>query len=274
MSVPDIRVLEKILIDAAQKYVPSSAEAPELEQKAKPDGSVVTEVDANLQNYIHAALKAYWPQIPLLGEEMGHEEQQELLAYSEQGLWILDPLDGTTNFTVGFPMFGLSLAYVQNGMAQVAVIYDPNREEVFTAQLGKGAYLNGQQLYPGRIDKLSDCVANIDYKRLTGALADRLVSCPPYRSQRNMGTCVLEWCWLAANRIQLYLHGGQHLWDHAAGHLILSESGGRALRLEGKALTSNKLSKQSAVAACNSELFESWFEWVEQHNHPGRNKPL
>lgn len=90
MHVPDIRVLEKILIDAAQKHLPGSAEAPEFEQKAKPDGSVVTEVDANLQNYIHAALKADWPQVPLLGEEMGHEEQQELLAYSEQGLWILD----------------------------------------------------------------------------------------------------------------------------------------------------------------------------------------
>ncbi len=271
MPVPDIHVLENILIDAAQRYLPDSQAAGQITQRAKPDGSVVTEVDANLQSAIHAALKAYMPQTPLLGEEMAHDEQRDMLRYSEQGLWVLDPLDGTTNFTVGFPIFGLSLAYVKNGESQAAVIYDPNRKESFTAQRGQGAYLNGQRLFPGRVDKLSDCIANVDYKRLTGKLADRLVSCPPYRSQRNMGSCVLEWCWLAANRIQLYLHGGQQLWDYAAGYLILSESGGIASRLEGKALKPNKLIKQSAVAACSPDLYEDWFEWVQLYNQPGRH---
>jgi len=269
MLVPDVHVLESILIDAARRHLPDGAKVNEIAQQAKPDGSLVTAIDANLQGAILAALKEYWPQTPLLGEEMGHEEQQALLAYSEQGLWVLDPLDGTTNFTVGFPMFGLSLAYVINGDTELAVIYDPNRRESFTAQRGKGAYLNGQRLNPGPMDDLSACVANVDYKRLTGALAERLVSCPPYRSQRNMGSCVLEWCWLAANRIQLYLHGGQHLWDHAAGHLILEESGGVASRLEGKPLRSNKLIKQSAVAACNSVLYEAWFDWVKLQDRPG-----
>jgi len=138
MPVPDIHVLENILIDAAQRYLPDSHNVTEIVQEAKPDGSVVTEVDANLQAAIAAALKAYWPQTPLLGEEMGHEEQQDLLTYSEQGLWVLDPLDGTTNFTVGFPIFGLSLAYVKNGETQVAVIYDPNRKESFTAERVRG----------------------------------------------------------------------------------------------------------------------------------------
>jgi myo-inositol-1(or 4)-monophosphatase len=271
MPVPDIHVLENILIDAAQRYLPDSHAVGEIAQRAKPDGSVVTEVDANLQHEIQAALKAYSPQTPMLGEEMAHGEQQDMLTYSEQGLWVLDPLDGTTNFTVGFPIYGLSLAYVKNGETQLAVIYDPNRAESFTAKRGEGAYLNGQRLYPGRIDTLNSCVANVDYKRLTGALAERLVSCPPYRSQRNMGSCVLEWCWLAANRIQLYLHGGQHLWDHAAGHLILSESGGIASRLEGKPIKSNKLIKQSAIAACSPGLYDAWFEWVQMYNQPGRH---
>lgn len=263
--MPDLAILQKILVDAAQICLPDPGKTFEITQKSKPDGSVVTEVDAHLQRVIQAGLEAYWPQTPLLGEEMDHGEQRRMLEYSEQGLWVLDPLDGTTNFTVGFPIFGLSLAYVKNGETRAAVIYDPNRMECFTAKQGEGAYLNGQRLYPGRIDRLKDCVANVDYKRLTGALADRLVSCPPYRSQRNMGSCVLEWCWLAANRIQLYLHGGQHLWDHAAGHLILSESGGIASRLDGKPLRSNNLIKQSAVAACSAELYADWFEWVEHH---------
>ena len=163
MLVPDVHVLESILIDAARRHLPDGAKVNEIAQQAKPDGSLVTAIDANLQGAILAALKEYWPQTPLLGEEMGHEEQQALLAYSEQGLWVLDPLDGTTNFTVGFPMFGLSLAYVINGDTELAVIYDPNRRESFTAQRGKGAYLNGQRLNPGPMDDLSACVANVDY---------------------------------------------------------------------------------------------------------------
>ncbi|MCP4008030.1 MAG: inositol monophosphatase family protein [Proteobacteria bacterium] len=265
--MPDIHIVQKILIDAAQTCLPGAGKAIEVMQKAKPDGSLVTDVDADLQRVIDEGLKACWPHIPLLGEEMAHEDQKRMLGYSDQGLWILDPLDGTTNFAVGFPMYGLSLAYVKNGKTQLAVIYDPNRKECFTAERGEGAYLNGVRLYPGRIDRLNDCVANVDYKRLTGVLADRLVSCPPYRSQRNMGSCVLEWCWLAANRIQLYLHGGQHLWDHAAGHLILSESGGTASRLDGQPLISDKLVKQSALAACSPALFENWFEWVKLHSN-------
>ncbi len=264
-SVPNIRILQNILIEAAQAHLPDCDNVFPIAQTAKPDGSLVTEVDANLQNAIYMGLKDHWPSIPMLGEEMSHDDQDAMLEHSEQGLWVLDPLDGTTNFTVGFPMFGLSLAYVKNGMSQMAVIYDPNRDEIFTAERGEGAYLNGCRLHPGQIDTLSDCVANVDYKRLTGVLADRLVSCPPYRSQRNMGSCVLEWCWLAANRIQLYLHGGQQLWDHAAGHLILSEAGGVSSRLEGKPLVSNKLVKQSTVAASSAELYEEWFEWVQLH---------
>lgn len=269
--MPDVSTLQTILIDAAAKHLPKEAQASEIKQSAKPDGSVVTEIDANLQNEISAKLKENWPHIPLLGEEMEHDKQAEMLAHSESGLWVLDPLDGTTNFTTGFPIFGLSLAYVKNGESQTAVIYDPNREECFSAQIGKGAYLNGQQLRSGRAQRLPECVANVDYKRLTGALADRLVNCPPYRSQRNMGSCVLEWCWLAADRIQLYLHGGQQFWDHAAGHLILSEAGGVASRIEGDPIKSNKLIKQSAIAASNPQLFEAWTQWIRhsmKHKKP------
>jgi myo-inositol-1(or 4)-monophosphatase len=262
--VPDIQILRQLLIDAANRCLPGSTGATDFKQFSKPDGSLVTEVDANLQNFIQLALKQHWPDIPMLGEEMSHLDQAQKLRSSARGLWVLDPLDGTTNFTVGFPVYGISLAYVKDGQSQLAVIYDPNRKECFSAIVGEGAYLNGQRLQAAGNQSLSSCVANIDYKRLTAALANRLVSCPPYRSQRNMGSCVLEWCWLAANRIQLYLHGGQHLWDHAAGRLILSEAGGIASRLEGKPLKSDKLIKQSAVAASSPALYAVWYEWLQQ----------
>ena len=264
--MPDLNTLEKILIKAAKPRLQDVHALTGLEYTAKLDGSIVTEIDTALQRDIQARLKDQWPHIPMMGEEMTHEEQAQMLEYANAGLWILDPLDGTTNFTRGFPLFGLSLAYVRNGQTTKAVIYDPNRQECFSASLGEGAWLNGVRLQPGKFNVLADCVANVDYKRLTAALATRLVSCPPYRSQRNIGSCVLEWCWLAADRIQLYLHGGQHLWDHAAGRLLLSEAGGVASRLDGQMMSSDKLVKQSAIAAANPELFERWFDWVTQQS--------
>ena len=189
--VPDLDILKRILIQAAHEHIPAQDRFAALDPTAKADGSLVTRVDAQLQNAIQSDLKRHWPEIPMLGEEMSHAEQEGMLGYCENGLWVLDPLDGTTNFTVGFPMFSLSLAYVKNGQAQVAVIYDPNRRECFSAQRGGGAALNDSVLSSSCCTALKDCVANVDYKRLTGVLAQRLVICPPYRCQRNLGSCVL-----------------------------------------------------------------------------------
>ncbi len=264
--MPDLNTLETILIEAAKSRLQDVHVYAGLEWSAKLDGSIVTETDTALQRDIQMRLENQWPHIPMMGEEMTHDRQAQMLEYADAGLWILDPLDGTTNFTRGFPMFGLSLAYVRNGQTEKAVIYDPNRQECFSAALGEGAWLNGVRLQPGKFNVLSDCIANVDYKRLTAMLATRLVSCPPYRSQRNIGSCVLEWCWLAVDRIQLYLHGGQHLWDHAAGRLVLSEAGGVASRLDGRMMSSDKLVKQSAIAAANPELFDRWFDWVTQQS--------
>ncbi len=237
----------------------------------KADGSFVTEFDQRLQSTITTALKAKWPQFALLGEEMELEQQAALLdssyAKESHGIWVLDPLDGTTNFSAGLPIFGISVALVVDGQSQVAMVYDPNRKECFHAEMGQGAWLNDRPLAPSVVTTMSDCIANVDYKRLTRDLASQLVICPPYRSQRNIGACVLEWCWLACDRIQLYLHGGQQLWDHAAGHLILHEAGGLAKTLQRDELKSHTLSKQSAVAAASPQLYGLWNEWVGMHSH-------
>ena len=265
----DISALKTILIDAAHTQLPRGEQARDIENRAKEDGSVVTQIDTDLQNAICVKLLAQWPSIPMLGEEMSYEQQKALLENSDTGLWVLDPLDGTSNFTTGFPIYGLSLAYVKGGETHAAVIYDPSRRECFSAQRGQGATMNGIPLQTQQGHDLASCLANIDYKRLTEGVASQLVRCPPYRSQRNVGSCVLEWCWLAANRFQLYLHGGQQLWDHAAGRLILMEAGGMASRLDGQAMVSDKLAKQSAIAASNPALYEAWIHWV---NEAGRDK--
>lgn len=231
----------------------------------KRDGSCVTDVDLNIQKQLEEFLTQAFPDIPLLGEEMPEQEREQILRSNNSRIWCLDPLDGTTNYTSGLPFYGISLALMQNQVPRLAVVYDPIRDECFTAQMGEGAWLNGERLSCSVERRTSRCIACVDFKRLARTLAEHLVAQPPYKSQRNLGACVLEWCWLAADRFQLYLHGGQHLWDYAAGCLILREAGGSAVTLEGVDIpvSSHYLNRKiSVVAASHPTLLEDWWSWI------------
>ncbi len=232
--------------------------------QSKDDGSLVTAIDTRLQEIIAGDLAAAFPGIPLLGEEMTHARQSTILDGANGEFWVLDPLDGTTNFVAGFPFFGISLALVRDGKAVIGVVYDPLRRELFSAESGAAARLNGAVISVPTGGRLGNCIANVDYKRLTRPLAERLVRCPPYRSQRNLGSCVIEWCWLAAGRFQLYLHGGQKLWDYAAGSLVLEQAGGALACFDGSPLDCRSLGKRAVIAATDRRLLEQWLEWVRR----------
>ncbi|MEJ2059705.1 MAG: inositol monophosphatase family protein [Gammaproteobacteria bacterium] len=224
----------------------------------KADGSLLTEADLATQAALEETLKAHWPDIAFLGEEMEAAQQARLL---EAGgpLWCLDPLDGTSNFAAGLPLFAVSLALIEAGAPTVAVTYDPLRDECFTATADGPAALNGKPLQatPRRAE-LSRCTALVDFKRLPKALTGRLAAEPPYSSQRNFGSCALEWCWIAAGRGHLYLHGGMKLWDHAAGTLILNRAGGSCCTLDGEPVFKPTLAPRSVIAARDAGLFAAW----------------
>jgi myo-inositol-1(or 4)-monophosphatase len=187
---------------------------------------------------------------------MSEQEQARVLTKAST-FWVLDPLDGTTNFAHGLPFFSISLALVAEGRVCFGMVYDPSRDECFWAEIGEGAWLDGIPLRLGAEQprQLCDCIAVVDYKRLDPQLACRLVRERRYRSQRNLGSVALEWCWLAAGRMQLYLHGGQRLWDYAAGRLICQEAGGVLQEPDVGVLS---LASQRAVAATSAELLEEW----------------
>ena len=100
--------------------------------------------------------------------------------------------------------------------------------------------------------------AIVDLKRLAPALANKLITMPPYKSQRNIGTCALEWAWLAAGRVNLLLHGRERIWDYAAGVLLTEESGGRAETIDAEPVFKQSLKPRSVIAASNPELFRLW----------------
>jgi myo-inositol-1(or 4)-monophosphatase len=237
-----------------------------IERRFKADGSVVTEADLAVQKRLTIRLRELYPEFELLGEEMDAERQQELLAQSNAGLWCLDPLDGTSNFAAGLPFFGISLALLIEHRPVLGVVYDPIRDECFTAQRDRGAWLNGLRLRtrPAGLP-LRRSLAVVDFKRL-GPLAAKLASRPPYSSQRNLGSVALEWCWLAAGRFHVYLHGKQKLWDYAAGALILSEAGGLSETLQGEPIFTPELQARSVVAAGDAGLFEAWKTWLGEQS--------
>ncbi|VAW71995.1 Inositol-1-monophosphatase [hydrothermal vent metagenome] len=230
----------------------------------KADGSLVTIADQRMQTWLHDELKKSYPEISFLGEEMTAEEHQQVLQTNNALIWCLDPLDGTTNYSNGLPFWAVSLALMDSSGVLFGVVYDPLREECFSAVKGQGAILNGKPLNCSQqAESLQHSVANIDFKRLPLALGQKLVTHVKYRSQRNMGACALEWCWLAAGRFQLYLHGGMKCWDYAAGSLILEQAGGAACTLEGDSVFNLHRENQSVVAALNEDLNQQWITYLQ-----------
>ena len=260
MTAPDLQTLEKLLVEAAEQELLPRLHRVSAGQKA--DGSLLTEADVSLQQYLMTSLEELYHDIPVLGEELPAAVQQALLAEATNGVWCLDPLDGTRNFACGFPVFAISLALIHQGRVELGLVYDPLRRESFTAAYGQGAWLNGEPLAAPATTSLGSALALIDFKRLPTELAQRLAVSPPYPSQRSIGSGALDWCWLAAGRVQVYLHGKQHLWDYAAGQLILAEAGGHALTLQGEPVFINQLQTRSIAAGCNAAVFAEWSDWL------------
>jgi myo-inositol-1(or 4)-monophosphatase len=236
-----------------------------VERAHKADGSVLTEADLAVQERVAGQLRARWPETVFLGEEMAAVRQQALLE-SEKPVWCLDPLDGTRNFSSGIPFFCISLALLQGGAVTLGLVFDPVRDECFSACRGQGAWLNDEPLAlePCGVD-LKHTTGLIDFKRLDAALATRLATAIPYASQRSFGSVALDWCWLAAGRCHLYLHGRSQLWDYAAGQLILGEAGGFSCTLDGEPVFTRALAPRSSVAAVDASLFRAWCEWLGVH---------
>jgi len=261
LTLDDLANLAKLIrLLARSELLPRFTHAT---KQFKADGSVITAADLAMQQQLQTTLHSHWPTIPLLGEEMPEPEQVQLLSNNKAAVWIVDPLDGTSNYSSGLPFFSVSVALLYAGQIQVGVVYDPIRDECFSALRGQGAWLNNTALslrtdtQPTQLQ-----VGIVDFKRLPADLATRLATNPPYQSQRSFGSVALDWCWLASGRAQVYLHGKQNLWDYAAGSLVLAEAGGYACTLQGETVYCGSLQPRSAVVAVNQPCFDEWCQYL------------
>lgn len=252
-------VVAAVKLVAAEEIMPRYLKVA---HQRKSDGSLCTEADTAAQAALTKKLQAIL-NVPVLGEEMPAEEQRAKWQAGKEGLWCIDPIDGTSNFVRGLPYFAVSVALLREGNTVLGVVYDPVADEAFAAEQGKGAFLNGERLVVREAaDSLSHALANVDMKRLSTNLVVQLATCPPYSSQRNFGASALDWCYTAAGRYDVYLHGGQKLWDYAAGTLILWEAGGHACCIENDDFSQGDIWQRSVIAARDKVLFDEWKGWI------------
>jgi len=229
----------------------------------KSDGSLCTEADVAAQEALVGKLQKIYPG-KIVSEEISAVQNNHQWNSGDGGLWCIDPIDGTTNFVNGIPYFAVSVALMNRGRSVLGVVYDPIADEMFSAEKGKGAFLNKSKLPVKEYTPTAfeGAIASVDLKRLNKKLAAIISTTPPCSSQRNFGASALDWCFTAAGRFDLSLHGGQNLWDYAAGSLILEEAGGRMCGLDLDDFWEQPLWERSVIAALDPNLFLQWRNWV------------
>ncbi len=213
----------------------------------KQHNDFVTDVDqAAEQAIIETLLKAY-PDHAILAEESGASKN---LNDESEFAWIIDPIDGTTNFMHGYPNYCVSIALSQRGIVTQAVIYDPVRNDLFTATKGAGAYLNDKRIRVTKHDRIANALlgsghgagpkARDEYQRMYAVMAERC------QAVRNGGSAALDLANVAAGRSDGFYEKGLKAWDIAAGSLLVTEAGGIVGEFSGE---SDYLYKGDVIAA-------------------------
>jgi myo-inositol-1(or 4)-monophosphatase len=197
----------------------------------KGDADLVTIADRKSEALIRERIRQQWPTHDVLGEEQG------LVDTGSDYRWYVDPLDGTTNFAHGFPVFCVSMALEYKGRRIAGVIYDPTRDELFAAEQGSGAYLNQEQISVSKISNLAECLVG------TGFPSHKRHKNPNIffyhqitlrtHGVRRAGSAALDLCNVACGRFDGFWEFNLNPWDTAAGVLIVEEAGGRITDFSG-----------------------------------------
>ena len=198
--------------------------------KVKGLRDIVTDADMKAQRGIIEIIQARFPNHDILPEESASGSKDQAAVKGHPYTWIIDPLDGTTNYSRRLPCFCTSVALSHLGEVILGVVYDPLRDGLFQAERGKGAYLNGESLQVSRIGSLADALVGLDWahaqavREVTAQRVARMAL--QVRTLRTLGAAALGLCYVAAGWLDVYFHFSLRAWDAAAGALIVQEAGG------------------------------------------------
>ena len=251
MSSPNLHPMLNVAVKAARaagaiiNRAALDVEAVRISQKQLND--FVTEVDHASEKVIIETMLTAYPGHGILAEESGSEHG----AKDSECVWIIDPLDGTTNFIHGLPVYCVSIALAVRGKVEQAVIYDPTRNDLFTATKGRGAYLNDRRLRVSKRTRLSECLLSTGFPFRPG---DNLKSYLNLMGEvmqasaglRRPGAAALDLAYVAAGYTDGFFEKGLQPWDVAAGSLLVTEAGGLVGNFTGEAVF---LDQQECMAA-------------------------
>lgn len=236
------------ILRAGYETRPGMANHLEVEYKGTID--LVTDVDLQSERYLISSIRERYPDHRIVSEESGVNQGGECC------IWFIDPIDGTVNFAHGIPIFSVSIAYAQDGRVELGVIYDPMRDECFSAELGRGAWLNGKPIRVGATKELdhSLMITGFPYDIRTNS-ENNLDHYARFALHslgvRRLGSAALDLCYIAAGRFDGYWELRLNSWDIAAGELIAREAGALVTDLNGDPddMVQNPVSQHSILAA-------------------------
>jgi len=219
---------------------------------------LVTEVDLAVEQMFRGLIAARFPDHHVLAEEMGGAS-----SVPPGPCWVFDPIDGTTNYAHGVPIFCASLALEIDGVPEVAAVYDPNRKELFTAERGVGAFLNGAPIRVSAAEQLIDALLVTGFPYDVHTRIDEIVGLfgafvAKARAVRRLGSAAIDLCWVAAGRMDGFWEADLKPWDIAGGALIVAEAGGRVTDISGRAFTS----RGGNVLASNGHLHDAMLDVI------------
>ncbi len=232
----------------------------DLEVEFKGPRDVVTAADLASQELIVQMIRAVFPDDAIVAEE-------GLFEVPKSGYWVVDPLDGTVNYSRGLPLYGVSIAYVDaEGQLRVGAIYLPEFDELYWASLGGGAFLNGRRISVSDTETIEHALVNIsdfntgpeDHREHYNHLkmeAIRRVHGHCMRT-KNLSSAAVELAWVACGRLDAYLMVFCHFWDAAAGTLLIREAGGRVIDLSGVPLAADSTLVLTSNDALHDRLME------------------
>jgi myo-inositol-1(or 4)-monophosphatase len=251
------------VVRAGELQMAQLGQAFRIDKKGATD--LVTEVDLAVERMFRELIAQRFPDHQILAEEMGGAA-----AIPPGPCWVFDPIDGTTNYAHGVPIFCASLALEIDGVPEVAAVYDPNRRELFTAERGGGAFLNGAPIHVTTAGHLVDALLVTGFPYDVRTRIDEIVGLfaafvAEARAVRRLGSAAIDMCWVAAGRMDGFWEADLKPWDIAGGALIVSEAGGRVTDLKGGPFTS----RGGHVLATNGHLHDAMLEVIRRHKGEG-----
>ncbi|QEL64872.1 myo-inositol-1(or 4)-monophosphatase [Oryzomicrobium terrae] len=261
---PALNIAIKAARRAGQIINRASMDLDRIQVATKRPKDFVTEVDQAAEAAILEVLKEAYPNYGILAEETGATPGKG--AQGEEFQWIIDPLDGTTNFIHGFPQYAVSIALAHQGVVTQAVVYDPNRNELFTATRGRGAFLNDRRIRVSNRVKLSETLIGTGFPFRTFDHADAYLNIfreitEKTAGVRRPGAAALDLAYVACGRLDGFWEFGLAPWDSAAGSLLILEAGGLISDLAGEG---NFLDSGNVVAG-NPKVFGQLLPIIQAH---------